>query len=284
MRYIVSLLILLAAISSAQVLHAQGNLTIDVSGVPGSNVSTWTFSGSYTVGDVLQIADTYSVFSGSRHDDDNINNFHHESDDLTGGIGVAEGFNLEYFLFLSSTAQVSGSQSGVHFLDGIFLDSDDPITGDDLVWYAPGTFQDGETVTFSGTATIALDINLFLAAGDTFRSISSDAGPSNNPADFTMNFTAASETDPSVQIDAIGDAVEALETDGTISSGLATSLSAKLDAARDRVDDQPQAAVGMLRAFIQQVTALVETGRLNLAYGENLTTAAQNVIAGISTD
>ena len=70
-------------------------------------------------------------------------------------------------------------------LDAIFLDSDDPLTGDDLAWYAPGTFEDGETLTFSGTATIALDISLSLAAGDTSRSIGSAAGrPGNTPGGF----------------------------------------------------------------------------------------------------
>jgi hypothetical protein len=185
---------------------------------------------------------------------------------------------------LASTAQISGSQSGVHLLDGIFLDSDDPITGDDFAWYAGGVFQDGETLTFSGTATIALDINQFLAEGELFRSVSSIADfTTNNPADFTMNLTDESG-DPSAQIEAIADIVAALESGGTIGTGLAASLSAKLRAATNRVDDQPRAAVGMLTAFIQQVTALVRARRLNSADGEILVTAANNVIARISAD
>ena len=114
---------------------------------------------------------------------------------MTGGIALPASFNLQNFPFLSSTAQVSGSQSGVHLLDGIFLDSDDPTTGDDFLWYAEGAFQDGETLTFSGTATIALDINLFLAEGEMFRSIGSIAAQTtNNPADFTMNLRDSSTT------------------------------------------------------------------------------------------
>jgi hypothetical protein len=95
-----------------------------------------------------------------------------------------------------------------------------------------------------------------------------------------MTLTAES-ADPSAQIEAIEDAVEVLESGGTISSGLAASLSANLGAARDRVDDQPRAAAGMLTAFIQRVTALVRAGRLNSADGNNLISAAQNVIAGL---
>ena len=161
----------------------------------------------------------------------------------------------------------------------IFLDSDDPITGDDFAWYAEGAFQDGETLTFSGTPTIALDIDLFLADGEMFRSVSSIAAlTTNNPADFTMNLTDDSG-DASAQIEAIADTVAVLESGGTISAGLAASLSARLGAATNRVDDQPRAAVGILRAFIQQVTALVRARRLNSADGEILITAADNVIA-----
>jgi hypothetical protein len=281
MRYIVGLVTLLATVASAHVVHAQG-LTIDVSGVPGSGVTTWTFSGSYPVGDVSQLADSYSLFGVLPGQlDDNINNFTHESEELTGGIGVPatpSTFNLLDMPLLSSTAQISGSQSGVHLLDGIFLDSDDPVTGDDFAWYAEGAFQDGETLTFSGTATIELDISLFLAGGEMSRSVSSIAAlTTNNPADFTMNLTHGS-ADPSAQIEAIEDTVEVLESGGTIGAGLAASLSAKLGVSRNRVDDQPRAALGMLTAFIQQVTALVRTGQLNVTDGTNLIAAAQRVI------
>lgn len=285
MRHIVSLVTLLAIVASTQAVQAQG-LTIDVSGVRGSSVTTWTFSGSYAVDDVSQLADNYSLFGvliGRL--DDNINNFTHESDELTGGIGLPatpSTFNLLDLPFLSSTAQILGSQSGVHLLDGIFLDSDDPVTGDDFAWYAEGAFQDGETLTFSGTATIALDINLFLAEGEMFRSVSSIAAlTTNNPADFTMNLSDES-ADPSAQIEAIGDTVEALASGGTISAGLAVSLSAHLRAARNRVDAQPRAAVEILTAFIQQVTALVRAGQLNVDDGTNLIAAAQSVIADLT--
>jgi hypothetical protein len=279
MRYVVILATVLAVVGGAQPVHAQGSLTIDVRGVPGSNVTTWTFSGSYTVGDVSQIAHTYSLFTNLPGSfDDNINNFTHESEELTGGIALPASFNLVDMPFLASTAQISGSQSGIHLLDGIFLDSDDPITGDDFLWYAEGTFQDGETLTFSGTATIALDINLFLAEGELFRSISSIAEQTtNNPADFTMNLTAES-ADPAAQIEAIEDAVALLESNETISSGIANALSATLRAARNQVGVRPRLAVAILRIFNLQVTVLVRVGRLSSADGTNLITAAQNVI------
>ena len=143
-----------------------------MSGVPGTNVTSWTFSGSYVVGDVSPIPEYYSTATGTNADDA-INNFTHESGELNEGIGLARTWDSVLFPFVSSMAQVVGSQSGVHMLDGIVVDSDDPATGDDLLWFAGGTFEDGETVTFSGTATIALDISLFLAAEDTSRSISS---------------------------------------------------------------------------------------------------------------
>ena len=281
MRSIVSVLALSAVLASAQPAHAQGNLTIDVSGVPGTNVTSWTFSGSYVVGDVSPIPEYYSTATGTNADDA-INNFTHESGELNEGIGLARTWDSVLFPIVSSTAQVVGSQSGVHMLDGIVVDSDDPATGDDLLWFAGGTFEDGETVTFSGTATIALDISLFLAAGDTSRSISSAAGgPGNTPADFFMNFTLASDN-PNIKVTAILESLRILETNGDLSGGFENALSAKLDAVLSQLEQQPQAATGMLAAFIHHVAALVQTGRLGEADGTSLITAAQNIIDDLS--
>jgi len=125
-------------------------------------------------------------------------------------------------------------------------------------------------------ADLLLRAGRSLSEGIMFRSITSVGGTSTNPADFTMTFTAES-ADPSAQLEAIEDAIEVLEAGGTISSGLANSLSAKLSAAMHQVDHQPHAAANMLTAFIHQVTALVQTGRLSVADGTNLITAAQNL-------
>src|SRR5688572_17871496 len=78
MRHLVSLVTLLVAVAHVHVVQAQGNLTVDVSGIPGSGQSTWTFSGSYTVGDVSQLTDAYSLLGVlPAQTDDNINNFTH---------------------------------------------------------------------------------------------------------------------------------------------------------------------------------------------------------------
>ncbi len=131
MRYILSVVALSALLASPQAAYAQGNLTIDVSGVPGTNVTSWTFSGAYVVGDVSPIPEYYSTATGTNADDA-INNFTHESDELNEGIGLARTWDSVLFPFVSSTAQIAGSQSGVHMLDGLVVDSDDPATGDDL--------------------------------------------------------------------------------------------------------------------------------------------------------
>ena len=192
MKRFLVLATMLVALGIGRPAHA--DLIVDVTGVSGLGETAWAFSGSYSIGDVSQTSGDYSLFGG-RNSDDNINNFTHESGELTGGIGLPASFNLQDFPFLFSTAQVSGSQSGVHLLDGISLDSDDPTTGDDFIWFAAGAFQDGETLTFSGTATIAIDINLFLATGEMFRSVSSIAAQTtNNPTDFTMNLRDSSTT------------------------------------------------------------------------------------------
>jgi hypothetical protein len=281
MRNVAGVAALSFLLATAQAVHAQGNLTIDVSGTPGTGVTAWTFSGSYVVGDVSPIPEYYSTATGA-NGDDAINNFTHESGELNEGIGLARTWDFVAFPFVSSTAQVVGSESGAHVLDGIVVDSDDPATGDDLLWFAGGTFQDGETVTFSGTTTIALDISLFLAAGDTSRSIASAAGgPGNTPADFFMNFTLAADN-PTIKLAVILESLEILEAGDGIRSGNANALSAKVNAALGQVEAQPQAAAGMLTAFIHQVTALVNTGRVSPGEGQNLIAAAQDVIEDLS--
>ena len=96
-----------------------------------------------------------------------------------------------------------------------------------------------------------------------------------------MNLTAG-PADPSARIEAIEGAVAVLASSRAISAGLANSLSAKLGAAGNRVHAQPPAAVGILGAFIRQVAALVQAGKLDLTEGTNLTAAAQSVITQLT--
>ena len=90
------------------------------------------------------------------------------------------------------------------------------------------------------------------------------------------NITASAMT-ATEQIESLTEAVNGL----AISSGLANSLTSKLDSAKAQAGSQPRAAVGMLGAFINQVGALVRSGCLGFNDGQALITAAQNARAAL---
>ena len=100
--------------------------------------------------------------------------------------------------------------------------------------------------------------------------------------DPTGSFTMSGVTLPSTQIEAIIGAVGALEAEGAISGGLANSLTAKLNGAKNRASSQPEAAIGQLNAFINQVTALVRRGVLSFPQGQALIQSAQNIITALA--
>ena len=89
--------------------------------------------------------------------------------------------------------------------------------------------------------------------------------------------------DPVTQIGFIMEAIEILESGGSLSSGLSNALQAKLVAAAKQAEKQPRAAVGTSTAFIHQVRALVNRGDLSAAEGQALINAAERVIAALTT-
>lgn len=134
---------------------AHADLFVNADGVPNSGVSTWTFSGSYTVftGETL-LADSVSTLVPT----------------LWSGVGdlfrsyplpgsVPNGY---YDFTLGGNAQLVGSLSGVLAIDGIFVSHG----GGNLDNWGFGsnsvhTYQAGETLTFSGTAVLPIDILAF---------------------------------------------------------------------------------------------------------------------------
>ena len=213
------------------------------------------------------------------------------SDNLTLG-GAPPGTRV----YLRMTLDITGSGGG-------FLTIDNP-------WHAecgsPGfpffQFLPGPAATITAdipfcsgqpAATSQLDVELNMSEGDnyydTLRLTAVEVLDENKQPLPGGTISSASgllypteAVDPSAQLEAIEDAIEVLEAGGTISGGLANSLSAKLGAAMHQVDHQPHAAANMLTAFIHQVTALVRTGKLSVADGTNLITAAQNLIADLA--
>ncbi len=87
---------------------------------------------------------------------------------------------------------------------------------------------------------------------------------------------------PVESVDQLADAVEDLVDDGTLSAGEANSLLAKLKVATGLINDgKTKAAGNVLDAFIQEVEALVRSGRLSDAQGQTLIDAALAILASI---
>lgn len=173
----------------------------------------------------------------------------------------------------------------------IRIDFASPVTG----WGADFVSHDGSLVidvfdqsnSLIGTTTsVALDTTFYgfhLGAGQTAKRIELKfVGQTNDLFGMDdLSFTGSSSPGPAEQITALGASVDALETAGTIDAGPANSLTRILDAAMGRVNSDPEAAVGMLSAFVRHVMALVRGGVLSSTDGQALVVAAQNAIAAL---
>lgn len=143
----------LATLGVSSIASAQ--LHIDVSGVAGSGVTTWTFSGTGTV-----------TTSGTVRD--NTANTFSASDTGQFPFGQDTILNTTYqnmvFAMTGSASITIGADT--QSLSGIFLD-DDGGSADDLGVRAATSFDylAGETSSWTGTGTVNVDINDF-ALGD----------------------------------------------------------------------------------------------------------------------
>ena len=81
---------------------------------------------------------------------------------------------------------------------------------------------------------------------------------------------------------ALGQAVSDLRTHGDISRGEASAFGATIDAAtRALARGDVAAATGSLGAFINQVQAAVQAGRLSASAGATLIALAQRILAAL---
>jgi len=88
---------------------------------------------------------------------------------------------------------------------------------------------------------------------------------------------------PQDDIEDVADEVDTLVDNGTLSGGEGNSLDAKLDAATRKLDEgKCKPAQQMLQAFIQQVQAMMASGRLTPAEGQPLIDAANAILATIT--
>lgn len=88
---------------------------------------------------------------------------------------------------------------------------------------------------------------------------------------------------PAQQIQSLGARVDGLMSQGRLDPGEGHALTAKLDAAAQSLArGQERTAANVLRAFIQQVEALVRNGRLSATDGQALVDAARLLIAQLT--
>ena len=149
-----ALLVAVVALCASSALAQQGQLQIDVSGVPGSGVTTWEFSTNVpgnaeadgTVRDV-----TNADFSGF------------DTGQFPFGQDTILDTNIQNQVFLlTGNAEITVG-GNTEMIGGIFLD-DDGGSADDLgvrtVTDLP--FLAGDIATWTGTGTAPVDINAFV--------------------------------------------------------------------------------------------------------------------------
>ncbi len=110
-------------------------------------------------------------------------------------------------------------------------------------------------------------------------------GPPETDADFGIARYSAETVpaDPLALLDVLIEDVNGLSVSGALHTGSASSLVAKLNAARPALEaDKRALAENQLSAFINEVNALVHSRRLTAIQGQALTDAARAVIALLS--
>ena len=139
---------------------ACADLLVIVRGEAGSGTTDWEFSGEYDATATSPSNNYYSVYNGGQATGMNL--FDHSSGDLSGEIASDTHHDYGHYIFVQSgrTSIVTGSSSGVHNLNGVFLDSNGANGSDDFAWYAAGIITP-ETLTFSGSAALNEDITTF---------------------------------------------------------------------------------------------------------------------------
>jgi hypothetical protein len=160
-------------------------LSIDIEGVLGSGTTNWTFSGS-------QSATGDGVF-GELGGDPLIDV---QSQFLD--VGDFATVNLLTAAVTSGTASVTVAGAATSSLNilNVFIDDDTP-GADDIGFDFGGptlSFASGDTITFAGTVSVALDLSLLNAGGFPFAGTSGSSTQGLNPAlsvDVTITETPA---------------------------------------------------------------------------------------------
>ena len=185
-------LMVLILLSAAQ---AQAGLIIDIVGFAGSGRTTWNFSGSYintadpriptflippspthiappnlfSLTDPAPFPTAPLLLDGFNLFDNGVGEFLNTMADGD----FSTGFSNSGTVLSTATSPtlrtgpkaaptVTGSVSGAHLIDGIFLNSGPGVGDDDFGWYAQGAFtEEFELLTFSGQGNADIDVTDF---------------------------------------------------------------------------------------------------------------------------
>jgi hypothetical protein len=149
----------------------------------------------------------------------------------------------------------------------------------------PSGFGEGQrlvgTFTVTTNASCQASFVVILAAsvpsGQSITATATD--PSNNTSEFSRCVTFVT---PQAMTQQLIDQVNALVAQGVINAGNGNALTAKLQAALKQMDKgHARPASNQLQAFINQVEALVQGGKLTSAQGEILIQAARAISAAL---
>ncbi len=171
--------------------NALADLIVDVSGVQGSGLTTWTFSGTYDVftGETVaaQATSTNVVTQWGRSIGGDGNSLGDYAN------ATLDNATRKQFFNPGGTATVTGSGSGVLALDGLLLDHN----GGNLDTWGflsnqSHTYQGGETLTFTGSSTVSVDINQLRGNSNNF-SLPYSRSATTNGATLQLNFSAVPE-------------------------------------------------------------------------------------------
>ena len=210
-------------------LTASARLYVVVTGTPGSGTTEWAFSGSYDVLDLTGANGFTGDFSFASASTDfflPFNIFSHTylslPQRLTGEYVSAANHNNR-ITSLSPGATVTGSVTGSHAIDGLYLDDDGTNGSDDFGWFANGTFGGAETLTFSGRATLSFDITTFgegatliASIGDTFSVRPNSSGSRTVSLKFTAVSAGPTVTDRNINISGASGASGTFKTGDTV--------------------------------------------------------------------
>jgi dipeptidyl aminopeptidase/acylaminoacyl peptidase len=154
------------------------------------------------------------------------------------------------------------------------------LTNDGHLKWEPAWSPDGRYVAFQRKDDVSegddWEIVVINADGTGLVKLTDNLGWDIHPAWQRVPATAADE------LDALASAVDTLVSDGILHHGVATALDEKLDAADALlVQGYERAAANTLRAFINQLDALVRSRRLSPSLAQILIDAAKAAISRI---